>query len=475
MTLTSPRTAAARVRLPRQDDVKTAVRWSLRQGIPLAGMKLGARRGDLFAQLNADPATQRDPFPFYDRVRTSGPLVPGGYVMATARHDVVFELLRSDQFRSGIPDEALPRTARRVLTWAEDPLAIPFTERPSMVVHNGADHLRIRRIASRAFTAKAIENLRTRTEQIADDLLDDIERRHHDGRVVDIVAEYASTLPVLVIADILGIPAELQPTFLRWGDCILQIASFGVPYRTFLEIEGGLREMNSWLLGHFEELRRNPGDNLLSKMVQASDDEHASGGGLSERELMQTAGLLLFAGFETTVNLIGSGTTRLLAHHDQWEILRAEPEHWRKTAIDEMLRLDGPVQFTVRSPAQDTEIHGVPVRRGRMVALLLAGANRDPAVFADPARFDVTRANARDHVALGAGVHFCLGASLARMEGEVALGRLFDRFPNLAAAGAPTLGPNAALRGYIHVPATLSKAYAGSSFGGFSGGGAPRG
>jgi cytochrome P450 len=177
---------------------------------------------------------------------------------------------------------------------------------------------------------------------------------------------------------------------------------------------------------------------------------------------MQTAGLLLFAGFETTVNLIGSGTTRLLAHPDQLEILRADPEHWRKTAIDEMLRLDGPVQFTVRSPAEDTEIHGVPVPRGRMVALLLAGANRDPEVFEDPTRFDVTRANARDHVALGAGVHFCLGASLARMEGEVALGRLFERFPKLSPAGTPTLGPNAALRGYIHVPATLASSKAGA-------------
>lgn len=455
MTLTSPAPLATRVRAPRRSDVKTAVRWSLRQGIPLAGMKLGARRGDLFAKLNADPATQRDPFPFYELVRAQGPIVPGGFVMATARHDVVYELLRSDAFRSGIPEEMLPRPARRALLWAEDPLSIPFTERPSMVVHNGADHLRIRRVASRAFTAKAIENLRARTEQIAEDLLDDIEARHRDGSVVDIVDEYASTLPVLVIAELLGIPAQMQPTFLRWGDCILQIASFGVSYRTFLEIEGGLREMNRWLLSHFEELRRNPGDNLLSKMVQASDDENASGGGLSERELMQTAGLLLFAGFETTVNLIGSGTTRLLAHPDQLEILRAEPDHWKRTAIDEMLRLDGPVQFTVRSPAQDTAIQGVPIPRGRLVALLLAGANRDPAVFEDPTRFDVTRANARDHVALGAGVHFCLGASLARMEGEVALGRLFDRFPNLASAGPPTLGPNAALRGYIHVPATL--------------------
>lgn len=448
--------ARKRLRVPRQRDVKIAVRWGIRQGLPAVGMKLGARTGDLFARLNAggDPELQRDPFPLYAQIREQGVVVPGRYVYTTARYDVVTELLKSDAYRSGMPDEALPAPLRKALAWAVDPLAQPFIERPAMIMTNGEEHMRLRKVASRAFTPKAIENLRRRTIEIADELLDDLEARHGDGSPADLVEEYANLLPVLVIAEILGVPPELQQTFLGWGDRILQIAAFGVPFRTFLDIEDCLREMNAWLLGHFDYLRAHPGDNLLSRMVAASDAENVTGRGLTETELMANAGLLLFAGFETTVNLIGSGAVRLLADPGQAELLRAEPERWRN-AIEEMLRLDGPAQFTVRHSRVATEIRGIPVPKLKMVICLLAGANRDPGVFPDPDRFDITRPNAKDHVALGAGVHFCLGASLARLEAEVALSRLFDRFPNLMLAGPPTLGSNAALRGYLHVPATL--------------------
>ncbi len=454
MTLTAPRPVRSRVRVPRQSDVKLAVRWGIRQGLPAVGMKVGARTGDLFARLNNDRALQKDPFPLYAQLRAQGDVVPGKYVYTTARYDVVSELLKSDAFRSGIPDDALPAPLRRALAWSLDPLAQPFVERPAMIMTNGAEHLRLRKVASRAFTPKAIEALRLRTVEIADELLDALEVRHRDGSPADIVAEYANRLPVLVIAEILGVPPELQETFLGWGDRILQIAAFGVPFRTFLDIEDCLREMNAWLLGHFDYLRASPGENLLSRMVAASDAENLTGNGLTETELMANAGLLLFAGFETTVNLIGSGALRLLAHPDQAALLAAEPERWRN-AIDEMLRLDGPAQFTVRHSEVATEIRGVPVPKLKMVICLLAGANRDPDVFPDPDRFDITRANAKDHLALGAGVHFCLGASLARLEAEVALSRLFERFPNLALAGPPVLGDNAALRGYLHVPARL--------------------
>jgi len=445
----------SRLRVPKQRDLKIAVRWGIRQGMPGMAMKLGARTGDLFARLNAgDPELQRDPFPLYAQLREQGDVVPGKYVYTTARYDVVSELLKSDAYRSGIPDEALPAPLRKALAWAVDPLAQPFVERPAMIMTNGEEHMRLRKVASRAFTPKAIDNLRLRTIEIADELLDELQTKHADGSPADLVEEYANRLPVLVIAELLGVPPELQETFLGWGDRILQIAAFGVPYRTFLDIEDCLREMNAWLLGHFDYLRANPGENLLSRMVAASDAENVTGQGLTETELMANAGLLLFAGFETTVNLIGSGALRLLAHPDQAKLLKEEPERWRN-AIEEMLRLDGPAQFTVRHSQVATEIRGVPVPKLKMVICLLAGANRDPNVFPDPDRFDISRPNAKDHLALGAGVHFCLGASLARLEGEVALSRLFDRFPNLALAGTPTLGDNAALRGYLHVPATL--------------------
>ncbi len=190
--------------------------------------------------------------------------------------------------------------------------------------------------------------------------------------------------------------------------------------------------------GHFAHLRAHPGDNILSTLVHA----HAAEGKLTQDELSATAMLLLAAGFETTVNLIGNGTALLVEHPDQRERLRAEPTLW-PNAVDEILRFDSPVQRTGRIAQRDTEVAGVPVPAGRPVMTLLGGANRDPEVFADPQRFDVGRANAGDHVAFSSGIHYCLGAGLARMEGEVGLRALFDRFPDLALAGPRTAGPHA--------------------------------
>ncbi|MFI5779544.1 cytochrome P450 [Nocardia sp. NPDC051570] len=450
--------AARRLHLPSGHDVRTAVRWGVRQGVPGVALKVGARTGDMFARLNTDPALKANPFDYYDLVRTAGPVVPGRYVMATARHGVAMRLLRGDEFRSGVPEELMPRPMQALYEWSRDNAAVGgLTDRPSMLMNNGADHLRLRRIASQAFTPKAIEALRTRIEQLATDLLDELERRHHDGTAVDIVTEYAGTLPVLTIAEILGVPKELQSTFLGWGERILPAADWGVPYRTYRDISTTLREMNGWLLQHFETLRRNPGNNLLSRIVSASDAEKSAdpGGGLSEAELVSVAGLLLFAGFETTVILIGAATVRLLGDRDQLELLHAEPDRWRN-ALEEVLRIDAPVQFTVRYPAHDTEVAGVPIPRGRMVAVMLAGASRDPDVFPDPTRFDITRENARDHLGFGSGAHFCIGAPLARMESEIALRKLFDRFPDMTPAGTPTLGPNTTFRGYAHIPMRLN-------------------
>lgn len=450
--------AARRVHVPSGHDVRTAVRWGVRQGVPGVALKIGARTGDMFARLNTDPALKANPYGYYDLVRTTAPVVPGRYVMATAQHGVAMQFLRRDEFRSGVPEELMSRPMQAVFEWSRDNAVVGgLTDRPSMLMNNGADHLRLRRIASKAFTPRAIEALRSRIEQLATDLLDELEQRYRENGTVDVVAEYAGTLPVLAIAEILGVPPELQHTFLGWGERILPAADWGLPFRTYRDISTTLREMNGWLLQHFETLRRNPGNNLLSRIVSASDAEKAADptGGLSEAELVSVAGLLLFAGFETTVTLIGAGTVRLLRDRDQLELLRAEPERWRN-AIEEVLRIDAPVQFTVRYPARDTEVAGVPIPRGRMVAVMLAGASRDPEVFPDPTRFDITRENARDHLAFGAGAHFCIGAPLARMEGEIGLRMLLDRFPGMTLAGTPTLGPNTTFRGYAHIPTRLN-------------------
>ena len=203
--------------------------------------------------------------------------------------------------------------------------------------------------------------------------------------------------------------------------------------------------------GHFAHLRAHPGDNILSTLVHAQSAE----GKLTQDELTATAMLLLAAGFETTVNLIGNGVALLDAHPEQRERLRAEPGLW-PNAVDEILRFDSPVQRTGRIAYRDTEVAGEHVAAGRPVVTLLGGVNRDPEVFDEPQRFDVGRPNAGEHVAFSSGIHYCLGAGLARMEGEVGLRALFDRFPNLALDGAPRRRPTRVLRGYDAMPVRLA-------------------
>jgi cytochrome P450 len=187
-------------------------------------------------------------------------------------------------------------------------------------------------------------------------------------------------------------------------------------------------------------------------MIVAADADRDP---LTEIELVSIAGLVLAAGFETTVNLMGNGSALLFAHPEQLEDLRGRPEGWRN-AIEEMLRFDPPAQNTVRHTAMDLEIAGHRVPRGKFLVLIMAGANRDPAVFADPDRFDITRPNAKEHISFGGGVHYCLGAALSRMEGEIGLRMLFERFPDLRATGTPTRRPARLLRGFAAMPVQLT-------------------
>jgi cytochrome P450 len=240
---------------------------------------------------------------------------------------------------------------------------------------------------------------------------------------------------------------------LEWGNAAAVTLDPALRYRQFREASHALRQIHHWLANHLVELRRNPGDDLLSKLAVLVDE----GETLNDVELRATALLVIGAGFETTVNLIGNGVWQLLAHPDQLRSLQQDPAGWGN-AVDEILRFDSPVQATVRVAGEDTDVCGHEVPTGRFVSLMLGGANRDPDVFADPNSFDVTRANARDHLAFSAGIHFCLGASLARLEGAVALRMLFERFPDLAVEGDPVRREMRVLRGYEHLPVRLNRA-----------------
>jgi len=225
---------------------------------------------------------------------------------------------------------------------------------------------------------------------------------------------------------------------------------FGLGWRSYRTVYTGLRDFTQWLDAHIEQLRRHPGEDLLSQLIEARDDE----GTLSDSELKATAGLVLAAGFETTVNLLGNTIALLGQHPDQLARLRAEPALW-PNAVDESLRLDPPVLMTGRICDRTTTVAGITVRADAIVITVLAGANRDPRVFEHPDRFDVARENAREHVSFSGGRHYCLGASLARMEGEVGLRTIFERFPGLRLLPGARRRPTRILRGYEALPALL--------------------
>lgn len=433
--------------------VKSAVRWGVRHGLAQVAIKKGAKRGDPHGRLVLG-GSGIDPHPIYDEMRAKGPVVMGAFAMVTARHGVISEILKSDDFGAGLPLEALPRPIAAAGRWALDPRNAGPVEPPSLLVINGVDHMRLRKLVSRAFTARAVEAIGQDIETVAVSLLDRLERDHPGGGHADLVTEYAHALPVQIIAKILGVPLSMQDTFLRWGDDLASSIDIGVDFKQFRQSEKALRALNEWLLEHCNNLRANPGDDLLSRVVLAGRDD---GTELTDAEMTSLAGLVLAAGFETTVNLIGNGAVLLFDHPDQRQILRDDPSLWRN-AVEEVLRYDSPVQNTARHAVRDTSIAGVPIRQNVLVALMLAGANRDPEVFTDPHRFDVTRANAKDHLAFSAGPHYCLGAALARMEGEIGLRLLFDRFPDLAADGEPRRRKTRLLHGWASVPVRLGSA-----------------
>ena len=429
---------------------RQGLRWVLRHGLLRRAMRPRMAAGDLGARVMMDPDVAADPYPHYDALRARGRLVDNGIVCQTAHHDVASAVLRSTDFGVvGRPGERAPAPLRYVVRAAgRGPLGP--AEPPSMLTVDAPDHTRYRKLVTRAFSAKAVAALRTRTEQIAVELLDGLAAA---GDRADLIDDYAGLLPATVITEMLGAPTGMRRQFLQWGAGAAASLDAGLSWREFTHSERDLAALQDWMLGHFARLRRHPGDNILSALVHA----HADEGRLTEDELTSIAILLLGAGFETTVNLIGNGAALLTAHPDQLAALRSDPSLWGR-AVEEILRIDSPVQRTGRVALRDTDAAGEPVRAGQFVVALLGGANRDPAVFADPARFDVTRANAGEHIAFSGGIHYCLGAGLAKMEGEIGLRALFERFPNLEPAGPPHRRPTRVLRGYDHMPVRLTPA-----------------
>ncbi|WP_028596649.1 cytochrome P450 family protein [Paenibacillus assamensis] len=299
-----------------------------------------------------------------------------------------------------------------------------FQSMPNMLTVDPPDHTRLRRLASKAFTPRMIEELQPRIQQIADELLDTVQAQG----TMNIVEDYAYPLPIKVISEMLGVPASDHIRFREWTRTISNAA---LDPTKLEEVENALEAFMEYVKTLMEEKRKKPCNDVISSLVQAYED----GDQFTENEIISTIWLLIVAGHETTVHLITNGTLALLQHPEQLNLLRNDPS-LLPSAVEEMLRYAGPVIFSMRIAGEDMIFHGQEIRKGEVVVLSVAAAHLEASKFEHAEDFNITREE-NDHLAFGKGIHFCLGAPLARLEGKIAFGTLLRRFPNLRLAVEP--------------------------------------
>ncbi|MEJ6537146.1 MAG: cytochrome P450, partial [Mycobacterium sp.] len=355
--------------------MRERLHWFAMHGVVRTAAGWSAKRGDLQARLVTDPAVRADPAPFYEELRSHGPMVRSRVGYLTVDHAIANELLRSDDFRVITSGANLPAPLRWLERRTRADLLHPLLA-PSLLAVEPPEHTRYRQTVSSVFTSRAVAELRGGVESTAEELLAGLAT---DTGVVDIVDRYCSQLPVAVISEILGVPEADRSKILEFGELAAPSLDFGLGWQQYQRVQHGIEGFNDWLGTHLQHLREHPGDDLMSQLIEASED----GVRLDQTELRAVAGLVLAAGFETTVNLLGNGIRLLLNHPDQLEILVGDPSLW-PVAVEEILRLESPVQLTARVARRDTVVAGTSVKRGEVVVIYLAAANRDPMVFDDP-------------------------------------------------------------------------------------------
>ncbi|MFG2529236.1 cytochrome P450 [Streptomyces sp. NPDC048516] len=385
-----------------------------------------------------DPALINDPFAGYGALREQGPVVRGRFmddspVWLVTRFEEVRQVLRDQRFVNNPAAPLLGHAAEdNPLTRLMDMLGLPEHLRPyllgSILNYDAPDHTRLRRLVSRAFTARKITDLRPRVEQIADALLARLPEHAEDG-VVDLIQHFAYPLPITVICELVGIPEADRPQWRKWGADLVSME----PDRLSTSFPPMIEHIHQMV----RERRGALTDDLLSELIRTHDDD---GGRLSDVEMVTMILTLVLAGHETTAHLISNGTAALLTHPDQLRLLQDDPSLLPR-AVHELMRWCGPVHITqLRYAAADVDLAGTTIRKGDAVQLVLVSANFDPRHYTDPDRLDLTRhpaGQAENHVGFGHGAHYCLGATLAKQEGEVAFGKLLAHYPKLSLGVAP--------------------------------------
>ena len=367
------------------------------------------------------------PYPFYDKLRRSDPVHwsdrLGSWILT--RYEDVTWALRNHQrlINSGriasILDQ-LPQKDRERMR----PLYRHFSG--GLIHSDRPDHTRLRMLVNKAFAPGAVESMRSRIQAIVNELLDEVEK----SEGMDVIRDFAYPLPTIVICDILGLPPGDREQFKGWSDGIIELTAVSpLTVEAADRARRSLLELREYFARLVADRRQNPRSDMLSLLVAAEEQ----GDRLSLAELLSTSVTLLVAGHETTTHLIGNGLFALLQHPDQFQKLKDNPT-LMTSAIEEFLRYNSPLQRQLRKAAGTIEIGGKQIREGDLVSVMLGAANRDPAEFAEPDRLDITRAE-NHHVSFGMGIHFCLGAPLARIEGPVALSTLLSRFPAMRLGG----------------------------------------
>ena len=386
----------------------------------------GYLRRDPMSLLHLRPGRD-DPYAIYRGMPRFGPTRIGNWV--TTSHAICNTVLRDRRFGVRAAElTAAPNTA--------DEFDMSFLDM------DPPDHTRLRRLAQPAFSPKQMAGYRPRIERTVDQLLD----RAAAAGEFDLVSAYAAPLPITVITDLLGVPDADADSFARYGTVIGSALDGIHSLSHAARLQAANRDLRALFKGLFELRRREPADDLVSRIVAAEGDR------IQSHEMVPMCNLLLVAGFETTVNLVGNAVNALLDHPEQWEALCADPAGLAGAAVEETLRYDPPVQRTARCAMEDVHLDGHLVRSGQFVVTVIGAANRDPAAFPDPDTFDIHREQTADHLAFSSGIHYCVGQPLARLEAEVALRRLAERMPELRRAGPLRRRVSSIVRGPIRLP-----------------------